>query len=104
MRYLLGILALLMVLSGCTVSKILVPTGGSRADGTVELSYELGPYEKAEVDMVKAQQQAKSRCASWGYENAEMFGGQKKTCNMPSMGGCNQWLVTVQYQCLGDVN
>jgi hypothetical protein len=30
---------------GCAAKKDLVATGGSRADGTVDLSYELGLYE-----------------------------------------------------------
>ena len=43
----LGAVALCMlVLSGCAVQKQLVPTGGSRSDGTVKLAYEYGAFEQ----------------------------------------------------------
>lgn len=38
------------MLAGCTVQKNLVPVGGSRSDGTVILAYEVGLYEKAQLD------------------------------------------------------
>ncbi len=37
--------AFILVLAGCATQKIMVPTGGSRADGTVNLSYEYGMFE-----------------------------------------------------------
>jgi hypothetical protein len=34
-------LALIITLPACAVQKTLIPTGGSRSDGTVELSYDV---------------------------------------------------------------
>ena len=42
---------------------------------------------------------AKQRCSSWGYKNAEAFGGFTKACINSSNSGCNRWLVTIEYQC-----
>lgn len=95
-------LALLLVelsVSGCAVDKQLAATGGSKADGIVELSFEIGEFQTAKIDWVKAQSDAVQRCAAWGYHNAEKFGGEKRQCQVPSQYGCAQWFVTVSYQC-----
>lgn len=88
--------------TGCSVNKALVPTGGSRSDGTVELSYEIAALQKAEVDMEKASKAAKERCRAWGYGNAHPFGGQRRDCQQYSnQYGCVRYLVTVTFQCSG---
>lgn len=93
---------LIIALSACAVQKTLVPTGGSKADGTVELSYEFGEFEKPQVDRAQGVHAAQQRCAAWGYEGAEPFGGQKSQCQqLGGMSGCMRTLVTVQYQCTG---
>jgi hypothetical protein len=86
---------------GCASQKTMVPTGGSRSDGTVKLSYQFGAFEVPKVDYVQALASAKQRCNAWGYSGAEAFGGQTKTCANASMGSCNAWQVTVEYQCTG---
>jgi len=96
------ILAIACILNGCAVHKSLIPTGGSRADGTVELSYEFGMFETPEVDYAQGQEAARQRCAAWGYSDAEPFGGQKDQCQQVNgYGNCIRTLVTVQYQCIG---
>ncbi len=100
-------LALTLVIScgifliiGSSAKKNWVATGGSRADGTVELSYELGAFEVPKVDDDQGLKIAIERCRAWGYSGAEEFGGQTKVCNSGG-GSCTQWLVTKKYQCLG---
>ena len=97
------IIATIMILSmmGCATTKDWVATGGSRADGTIKLSYEYGSFESPQLNEQQAVETAKKRCKAWGYGNAEAFGGVVKNCQAPSsMGGCDQWLVTKEYQCL----
>ena len=95
-------IVLALSISGCAVQKDLVPTGGSRVDGTVELSYEFGPFEVPKVNAAQGAQSAAQRCQAWGYSEAEAFGGSKSVCSQPDgFGGCNRTLVTVQYQCIG---
>jgi hypothetical protein len=94
--------ALAFLITSCTVQKDLVPTGGSRADGTVNLSYEYGLFEKPQVDLPKATAVAMQRCAAWGYTGAEPFGGQMNKCEaFDGYGDCTRTLVTVTYQCTG---
>lgn len=82
----------------------MVPTNGSRADGTVELSYEYAELQQPQVDMNQAHHAAKDRCAAWGYKDAEPFGGQQTSCEVPGgLSGCAKFLVTVRYQCLGNL-
>ncbi len=40
-----------LLLSGCAVQKQLVPTGGSKADGTVKMSYSFGMFESPKVNV-----------------------------------------------------
>jgi hypothetical protein len=93
--------ALLLTLQGCAVQKQLVATGGSRADGTVKMSYEFGMFEKPVVNIQQGIASATQRCRSWGYTGAEPFGGQTKQCTGYGGGNCNHWTVTVEYQCTG---
>jgi hypothetical protein len=89
----------IIFIQGCAVQKELVPTGGSRADGTVKLSYEYGMFEAPKLDAQQGMMAAQQRCSSWGYKNAEAFGGSTKSCINSSNNGCNRWFVTIEYQC-----
>ena len=95
-----SLLTLVMV-QGCAVQKELVSTGGSRADGTVKLSYEYSMFEQPKINKLQGLSVATQRCAAWGYTGAEPFGGGTKTCTNRSTSGCNAWMVTVEYQCTG---
>jgi hypothetical protein len=90
------------LLVGCATAKPWSATGGSRADATVRLSYEYGPFEKPQTNESEAVNLAIARCKTWGYTGAEAFGGSTQQCSMPGgMGGCNRWTVTKEYQCTG---
>lgn len=95
------IVALAVLLASCTVQTSAVPIGGSRADGTVDMSYEVGDMQIAEVDWNAAQTQAGQRCSAWGYTDAERFGGERRQCSVPTGYGCVRWIVTTTYQCTG---
>lgn len=90
--------ALVVTLQGCAVQKELIPTGGSRADGTVKMSFETDIFEKPQIDTRQALDTAKKRCAAWGYTGVEAFGGAGKECLNRD---CNRWVVTYQFQCTG---
>lgn len=96
-----AVLAISFTMQGCAVQKQMVATGGSRSDGTVKMAYEFGMFEKPVINMAQALQDASKRCTSWGYTNAEPFGGETRTCSNRSNSGCVAWLVTVEYQCTG---
>jgi len=102
MKSLLIVATALVLVSGCATTKTWSATGGSRADATVKLSYEHGPFEKPQLNELDALNLATSRCKTWGYSGAQAFGGVTQQCNMPGgMGGCNRWLVTKEFQCTG---
>jgi hypothetical protein len=99
---LISTLLICTALVGCAVQRPLVATGGSRADGTVEMSYEFGLFEVPKVDYTQGAASARQRCAAWGYSDAEPFGGHKSQCQQfNGYGNCIHTLVTVQYQCTG---
>ena len=94
------ILVAALTLSACATTKTLVPTGGSRADGFVRLSYEYGMFERPIVDRDQAAHTATARCTAWGYSSAQDFGGDESTCiAVNGYGNCIGWRVTVVYQC-----
>lgn len=88
-------------IQGCATPKQLSATGGSRADGTVKMSFEYGPFEVPQLDGSQGEAVATHRCAAWGYTGAEPFGGASKRCIDVSGGGCDRWQVTYEYQCTG---
>ena len=98
-KYLLLLLSIVS-LSSCAVNKTLYPTGGSKADGVIEMTYSYGGFEQPIVDWDVTEKTAAKRCKSWGYKNAEAFGGTLQQCNSYYNGSCNSYLVTAKYQCL----
>ena len=90
-----------MLLASCATTKQYGATGGSRADGTVKLSYQYGEFEKPIVDPQQALTLARSKCSAWGYIDAEPFGTEIITCAESNAYGCVQHIVTGEYQCLG---
>lgn len=89
-----------ILLAGCTAHKTPLATGGSRSDGTVDISYEYGVFEKPVFDTIAVQTQARERCAAWGYTDAQMFGGQKQECiARDGYGTCVQTRATMTFQC-----
>jgi hypothetical protein len=93
--------ASLVCLAGCAVQKEWTATGGSRADGTVELAYEYGAFQKPQVDDTQGVDLASSMCAGWGYTGSQPFGPMRKCEAVNGYGSCISWLVTRKYQCLG---
>ena len=92
---------IIIFISGCATVKVPVATGGSRADGVIEMFYEYGIFEKPQVQWDQALVTAKERCKAWGYEDAEAFGGSTSKCqSYDSYGSCVWWLVTIKYQCI----
>lgn len=89
-------------LAGCATVKDWSATGGSRADGVVRLSYEVGEMEKPQLNEQQAIDLATQRCKTWGYTGAEAFGGVTSQCNMPGgLSGCARRIVTKEFQCTG---
>jgi len=99
----LPLLVLLMTLgsTGCAVVKVPVATGGSRADGTVQLSYEYGLFERPQVDWGTAQLTAVQRCRAWGYGQADPFQPLSRCLATDGSGNCVRFQITTTYQCTG---
>jgi hypothetical protein len=94
--------AVAVTLVGCATTKVLTPIGGSRSDGIVRLAYDVSMFEKPQVDFEAGRQTAKARCASWGYTDAEQFGGYTQQCHAYNgYGNCVQATITYEYQCTG---
>ncbi|HLA72845.1 MAG TPA: YecR family lipoprotein [Steroidobacteraceae bacterium] len=90
------------LLGGCAVQKTLTAMGGSKSDGTVRMAYTLNLFEKPVVNWQQGAADARSRCAAWGYSDAAPFGGELRQCQASDgFGSCNQWLVSMDFQCTG---
>jgi hypothetical protein len=93
--------AALLLLAGCATPVQMVPTGGSRADGTIDMAYEYGLFQKPEINNDQAQSSANQTCNGWGYTGARPFGAYQQRCVYMSNSGCLRFQVTVRYQCTG---
>lgn len=102
MKKIILMMSLGLILSGCaTVDKTMTPISGSKSDGTVKMGYTYGEFQKVNVNMPETLREAKRKCRSWGYREAEAFGGAITTCNVSGgFGGCSSWQVTAEFQCL----
>lgn len=89
-------------LTACATPTTPEPTGGNRAGGTVDESFEYGGLQKPVINWDVAQASAKERCAAWGYTGADKFGGAKTQCIYSNSYGCLRWTATVTYQCTGN--
>jgi hypothetical protein len=101
-------IALTLALCGCHTINTAVSwsaTGGSRADGTVRLSYEYGIMEKPKINETEAIDLATARCKVWGYSGAEAFGGLTHQCGVvDGQIDCDHTRVTKEFQCTGTGN
>lgn len=97
----IAVISIALLAGACATAKTWQATGGSRSDGTVRLSYEYGMFEVPHVDEAQALNVAKQRCAVWGYNGAEAFGGTTSQCTQSGSSGCMLTLVTKEFQCLG---
>ena len=89
-------------LFGCSVHKDYYATGGSRADGVVDVGYEFESTEQPVADRRQAYEIARTKCSLWGYADAEPFGPPIQTCEARSgFGKCAAYRVSIKYQCLG---
>lgn len=103
-RHLVFFVIVSLSITGCaTIKKDWEATGGSRADGVVNLSVEHRLFESIETNTKQGLELAKSKCVAWGFKDAEAFGGATNTCNDFSYNECRSWIYTKQYQCLGSL-
>ena len=96
-------LALAILLGACVqqVNKVPVATSGSKADGSVDMSYQVFRFEAPVVDWNAALRKAAKRCESWGYSKAEGFEGTVSSCQAYNgYGTCVHAIVTRTYQCV----
>jgi hypothetical protein len=97
-----GNLFVAIVLGGCAAQVQMVPSGGSRADGVINMSFELGALRTPEIDWADAERVATSRCAAWGYSRADVFGTIERQCSdFSPQTGCAIYAYTAKYQCSG---
>jgi len=91
-------------IAGCATEKVWEVSGGSRADGTVKLSYEYRLLQKPKANTYQGDDLATTKCQSWGYAGARAFGKPVEQCKDRSSddGSCISWVVTAYYECLGD--
>jgi YecR-like lipoprotein/PDZ domain len=102
-RFTLMSIAAAAALAGCATQETMIMTGGSRADGTVKLSYEAGGLEQPVVNEEQGRELAERKCAVWGYAGAESFGSTTWVCEVRgAFGSCARRLVSEQYQCTGE--
>jgi YecR-like lipoprotein len=97
----LRLLLATICLASCATTKEFTATNGSRADGTVTLSYEYGLFESPQENQEQGITLASSTCAGWGYSSSQPFGEIQQCNGVNGYGRCVHWMVTRRYQCVG---
>jgi hypothetical protein len=92
------LLAVVMILAGCTTYKLWTETGSDPDLGTVQLSYEYRNFESPQLDERAGIQMARERCHDWGFSNAQRKGEARK-CTDGTESACKKWLVTREFRC-----
>jgi trehalose utilization protein len=90
--------------SGCASNPVYWSAmGGSKSNGTVELSYVYRPVLDSTPESDEAALNiAINKCVAWSYIGAKAFGGSRRECNKYGVKGtdCVQWRMIKIYQCL----
>ena len=106
---LIFVAALIISCTKTTVHKVPQATGGSKADGTIRLAYEVLATENVIPDWTRAEKNALKRCQAWGYSRVDAFAGTLTECtemgqgvlfNGAPPGACAKQIVYKDYQCL----
>ena len=92
-------LCIALTLSGCAVTKVAVPIGGSKSDGVVKMGFDYTGFENPNVNEEKIRADALERCKVWGYTKSEPFGSFIRTCTGRNNLGCTHFRVTIDFQC-----
>lgn len=93
--------ALLLLLSGCTITKTPTIVDANQTTGTVRLGYNLAPLQKGKVDSYSAVSTATRQCQQWGFATALAYGNPITTCSVVSGTQCLAKSVVLEYQCRG---
>lgn len=100
-KHTLGIALAICALYGCEVVKYAAMTDGSKADGILSFSYDVGAFEKPVVQWEPALDEARITCRKWGYSDAEWFGVATSICiARDAYGGCARSRVTQKCMCI----
>lgn len=95
-------LAAALLLQGCVTPPPanLSASGGSRAAGVVEFSYEYGIVDPAPSSSIGLDE-ALTRCKAWGYKGVLPFNKRTSRCNHFNsfLRQCDSGLTTLTYQC-----
>jgi len=102
MKNIIALVVSMIIISACATNIVPQATGGSKADGIVNISYDVGQMQKPVIDWEQAEAEANRRCQAWGYKEAEAFGGGTRSCVQYGGlgGGCAVTQHTHSYQCL----
>lgn len=93
--------AVLLLLSGCTITKSPEVVATNPLTGTVRLGYTLAPLQKGKVDSYAANSTATRQCQQWGFATALPYGNPITTCSVITGTQCMAKSVVLEYQCRG---
>lgn len=102
-KHLVIFILIALNITSCATPKEWNAIGGSRSDGVVKLGFEYRFGEAPVTDKQQGLDLAKKKCLAWGFKDAEAFGAFTEKCT-GNPNDCSNWLITKEYQCLGDPN
>lgn len=101
MKIILSAISVLLVSSCATAPTALTPSGGSKSDAIVEMSYSTGMFSSLVIDWNATDIAAADRCTNWGFNGAEKLGGGTKRCvERYDQDDCLRYEHVYKYQCV----
>lgn len=93
--------AVILLLSACTVPRQASVSSVDANSGIVRLSYGQAVLQSATTDSYVANGMATKQCQQMGYATAFAYGQPEATCTTISGSLCLNHTITLQYQCRG---
>lgn len=97
----LFLVASLMLLAGCTITKEPEVSDVNPTTGVVRLTFNEAVLQKARFDDYTTHGTATRQCQQMGFAEATAYGQPIYTCSLTSGSVCLNETITLQYQCRG---
>lgn len=90
---------IVLFLTACATQPSWSPSSSNRELGVARVAYEHAKRQEPVLSDAQAARLATNRCATWGFDQAEMIPGELRECSLKNGDSCDLWKVTREYRC-----
>ena len=97
-----AILPFFLFMVACATQPTWSPSSSNRELGVARVAYEHAKLQEPVLSDAQASRLAMNRCATWGFDQAQMIPGELRECSLKDGDSCDLWKVTREYRCSND--